>query len=720
MIDLLNLTGRSSVTFTRQDEAAECGLACLAMIASFHGLKTDVFALRQRHPVSGRGMTLNQVLDVAERMGLSARPLRCEIEALEHLVLPAILHWDLSHFVVLERITHGVGGPKYRILDPARGASSMNRADMSDHFTGVAVEIIKGDSFKPAIERTNLKITQLWNSMVGFWSTFGTILTLSLVMQVVVLASPFFMQIAIDHAFPAADRSLIWVLASGFFLLAVVSLAATWIRSYVIVALNNGLSYQVVVNLFHHLSRLPHSWFERRHVGDIVSRFGSTAPISQLLSQGMVAAIVDGALAILTVAVMFVYSIPLALIALAAFGTYLVLRLLFLQTLKLKNVDAITTAAKENSYFIETVRGMAAIKAFGQEGNRQRLWQQTKADAINAQVRLGRLTGTFDALAAFVPAVERVAFVAIAVNLALDGKMTIGMIFAVQAYKQNFLDAGMRLVEQLINYRLIKVHLGRISDIALSRPELEEDDERRLRTDIDVSKGLVAKDIRFRYGAGDPDVLKGLRLDIRPGEMIALVGPSGGGKSTLLKVLMGLVEPTGGAVLVNGETPLTAYSRSAWRRAIAVVAQDDVLFAGSLADNIAFFDPHLDMTRVEKAARDACIHDEIVALPMGYDTLVGDMGSVLSGGQKQRVLLARALYRDPQILFLDEGTSHLDPVAEAAVLETLKAMPVIRVIVAHRAQSIAAADRVFLVSNGRAMEAPHPNAAHPAVATPAH
>jgi len=482
-------------------------------------------------------------------------------------------------------------------------------------------------------------------------------------------------------------------------MLAIVSLAANWLRGLVIVSLNNALTYQVVVNLANHLLRLPITWFERRHVGDIVSRFGSTQPVAQLLSQGMVAAFVDGFMSLITLVLMFVYSVQLTLIGLGALFCYGLLRLFFLQALRLRNVDAITTAARENTLFIETVKGISAIKTFGQEGNRQRLWQRSKAEAINAQIKLGRLTAGFDALGAFVPAAERVIFIVVAVGLALSGNLTVGMVFAFQAYKQQFLDAGIRLIEQAVNYRILHVHLGRISDIALAKTEIEPTD-RRLRDAPSLDHGLSVRGVRFRFSSGDPEVLSGAYLEIAPGEMIALTGPSGGGKTTLLRVMMGLLEPTSGGVFLGPE-PLSTVSKTAWRRSIGSVAQDDALFAGSLADNIAFFDPELDMARVEAAARSAAIHDEIVAFPMGYDTLVGDMGSVLSGGQKQRVLLARALYGRPQILFLDEGTANLDMASEAKVLKALKELSITRVVVAHRQQSIEAADRVYRIANGR-------------------
>jgi ATP-binding cassette subfamily B protein RaxB len=476
------------------------------------------------------------------------------------------------------------------------------------------------------------------------------------------------------------------------------------IYTLILVTLSNSLSYQVVVNLFRHLMRLPLDYFEKRHVGDIISRFGSTQPISQLISQGMIAAFIDGLMAMLTLALMFVYSPVLGGVACVALGLYVALRLAFLQAIKFRNLDVITTMAKENSNFIESVRGIAAIKAFGQEGNRQRLWQKTKADAVNAQVKLGRLTAGFDALGQFVIGAERVVFVYVAIGLAFDSVLTVGMIFAFQAYKQQFLDAGMRLTEQAINYQIVKVHLTRIADIALS--PLEEGEAEKSNDEPDFTKPLVLDRVFYRYGTNEPMVLNGVSLTIAPGEFIAITGPSGGGKTTLMKILMGLFEPTSGAIRL-GDRPISSYRKGKYRRCIGSVAQGDMLYAGSLAENIAFFDPEIDMARVREVARMAQIDGEIEKMPMGYETLVGDMGSVLSGGQLQRVLLARALYPDPKVLILDEGTANLDAENEVKILEALKVLKITRVTVAHRKATLLAAQRVVVVTGGTLRENPN-------------
>jgi ATP-binding cassette subfamily B protein RaxB len=702
--DLLELSGARRTPMIRQAEAAECALASLAMVAGYHGLNTDMATLRRRFSVSLKGSTLKTLMQTAEQSGFIARPLRAEIEHLEQLPLPAILHWDLNHFVVLTRVTHRMRGRRFHIHDPAIGPQLLFEAEFSRRFSGVVLELTPSANFQPRSDRSLLRISQLWSKMTGLWSSLRNVLLLSIVLQLVTLAMPFYLQLAVDTVFPSVDKDLLLMLALGFGGLALVNMLTGWLRALILTSLGNSLSYQIIVNLYRHLLRLPLPWFEKRHVGDVISRFGSTGAISTLLSQGLVAALIDGAMAVLTLALMCIYSPLLAVLALVASTIFAGLKLGSFRALRTRNINTITAIARENSAFIESIRGVAAIKAFGQEGNRQRTWQQLKADAVNAQIRLGRFMAGFDAGGQFVLALERIVFVYIAIRLAIGGGFTVGMIFAFQAYKQQFLDASTRLIDQAIQYKLLDVHLSRIADIALSRPE---SDAARSESDERVAGAINVVNLCFRYGTGEPEVLRGVDLEIAPGEMIALVGPSGGGKTTLLKIMMGLFEPTSGQVLIDGH-PLASHGLRNWRRQIGSVSQDDALFAGSLAENIAFFDPEIDMARVVEAAERANIHADIEAMPMRYDTLVGDMGSALSGGQKQRILLARALYPDPAVLFIDEGTAHLDPATEAKVMATVEALPVTRIISAHRPVPIARADRIFTVIDGNVVETVRP------------
>lgn len=701
MLDQLDFGGRRKVPMIRQAEGSECGLACLAMVAGFHGYEIDLLALRRRYQTSLKGATLRDLLRVAEDMNFSTRPVRGEVEDLRHLTLPAILHWDLNHFVVLTQISRRGSGLRYHINDPASGPAILSEAEMARRFTGVVLELTKSERFRPYVERTKLRLNQLWSRMEGFWPALRQVLLLSAILQLFALVAPFFLQIGIDSVLPGADGDLLLVLALGFGGLAVVAMITSWVRALVMVRLSSSLSYQVTVNLFHHLLRLPLPWFERRHVGDIVSRFGSTKPVSDILSQGLITSCIDGAMAFITLALMFVYSPALATLALAAVGLTSGLRFGFFEVLKQTNINAITANAREASAFIESIRGAATIKAFGEEGNRQRLWQQKKADAANAEIKAGRLNSGFTAGQEFILAIERVVFVYFAISFAMSGDLSLGMVFALQSYRQQFLGATTNLVQQAINYRLLDMHMSRIGDIALSEPEAPAqsnslDAPLETRTPVKIE----LRNVRFRYAPNEAEIITGVNVAIEPGEMIALVGPSGGGKTTLLKIMMGLLEPTYGEVLIDGQ-PIGSYGLARWRKEIGSVAQDDALFAGSLADNICMFDAEPDNDRIKEAAESASIHHDIERMPMRYHTSVGDMGSVLSGGQKQRVVLARALYRQPVALFLDEATAHLDPGTEYRVGEAVRLLECTRVVIAHRPQTVQRAHRLFHVGDGQ-------------------
>lgn len=696
IVDLLDFGGRHRTPLIRQSEASECGLACLAMVAGHHGFQVDMPSLRRQFSVSLRGATLKSLMQMADQLGLSSRALRGDIAELDELQCPAILHWNLNHFVVLTGVKKTWKGFRYTINDPARGIRVMDAIDLSRLFTGVVLELTKTTQFQTRRAKSPLKISQLWSSIHGAGGALAGVLFLSGILQLIALVMPFYLQLSIDTVLPATDVQLLRMLAIGFGGLAVINMLTGWLRSIALLNMTNAFSFQIINNLYRHLVSLPLSWFEKRHVGDIISRFGSTQPVTDFVSQGMVSAVIDGAMAFITLFLMFVYSPTLAGLALAVWFFYIVLKIGSFGAMRSANISSITANARENSAFIETMRGISTIKAFGQESNRQRTWQTLKVSAINAQLRLGRITTGFDAASGFVLAVERVLFVYIAIGLAMKGGFTAGMIFAFQAYKQQFLDAATRLVDQGLKYRLIDVHLTRIADIALARPEpigIRLDSGRPVKGEIEL------RGVSFRYGAGDNEVLSNINLRIEAGEMVAFVGPSGGGKTTLLKIMMGLLEPTAGMILIDGQ-PLAQMGLRVWRSRIGSVLQDDQLFAGSLAENIAFFEPEIDMERVRSACERAAILTEIEGMPLGLETLVGDMGSSLSGGQRQRVMLARAFYADPVILLMDEGTANLDPVTEAKVVDALRVYPSTRLVSAHRPLAIHAASRVFLVQGG--------------------
>lgn len=690
--------------FLRQSEAGECGLVCLAMVASAYGRHFDLSQLRRRFPLSTRGATAKTLIEVADAIGFHTRPLRAEIEAVRKVGLPAILHWDLNHFVVLTRVSRSRSGVKFTIADPASGKQVMTESELSKHFTGIVIELTPHETFSRADDRIRLKLSQLWSRMHGLGPALTRILALSLIAQIAVLASPFYMQIAIDSALSNGDIDLLTVLAIGFGAVIIINGLSSWLRSRLIVDLSSSLSLQTAINLFRHTIFLPTSWFEKRHLGDVVSRFGSLQPITDLISRGLIGSVVDGVLAITTVCLMWIYSPTLASLALLAVILYAGIKIFFYNTMKMSNANLLAAQAIETSAFIENIRGIATIKSFGQEGNRQRIWQNRKTDVINATLKLGRLNSGFDAANAGLIGLETVVFVYIAVRMAMAGEITVGMVFAFQAYKQNFIGSLTRLIDQVLSYRLLDVHLSRISDIAFERGEDQTETPGDPRSDASIPH-VELRNVSFSYGPGLPLILDRVNLEIPKGSSTALVGPSGAGKTTLMKIMCGLLEPLGGHVLVDG-IPLHQYGVRKFRGQIGVVSQEDTLFSGSLAENISFFETEDVAERVIQAAKKAAIHSDIMAMPARYETSVGDMGSNLSGGQKQRVLLARALFKNPNMLFLDEGTAHLDLKTEEAVTTAIASLGISRVIVAHRPETLKYAGRIFQIEHGRVLSIP--------------
>lgn len=694
MLDLGFLT-RSRVRLVRQTEIAECGLASLTMVANYHGLDVDLGTMRRRFAPSLRGAALKTLIGLADRIGLTPRAVKLPLEQLPNLHVPAVLHWDMNHYVVLERLK----GEKALIHNPDGRSTWMPMTEVSNHFTGVALELRPSNDFHTGKQREQLKLSQLWQRMTGIMRALLQVLVLTLVLQAFVLASPYYMQLAIDQALPALDHDLLTVLALGFGLFTMINVGAGMLRSFVLLVAGTSIGFALASNIARRLFRLPIDWFEKRHTGDILSRFQSIGPIQSLLTTGAVAALVDGAMAILTLGLMLWYNPLLASVAILAFALYSIVRFVSFSFEREATESSIITGGKEQSTLIETLRGITTLRLYGRETLRHAMWQTKLTDAVNADVRVARIGIWQNTANTLIFGVENIVTIWLAVGLVIDGAgFSVGMVFAYMAYKTQFVTKAAALIDQAIAFRMLGLHLERLSDIALS----EEDKSFGSNADIEtpLTGQIELREVFYRYSPSDPLVLNGLNLTIDPGEHLAITGPSGGGKSTLVKLLLGLVEPEAGEILIDG-LPIARFGHKSFHRQIAAVLQEDSLFAGSLADNIALFDDAIDMSRVVAAAMAASIHEDIVRMPMQYETLVGDMGSTLSGGQKQRVLLARALYRQPKVLVMDEGTAHLDAAHEHAVNEAIRAMGITRIIIAHRQETIAAAERVMVMEGGR-------------------
>ena len=692
MIDELFHRGRLPVIL--QSEASECGLACLAMVATKYGRRTTLNELRAQFSLSLKGMTLKDLSHAADGLGLAARALRCELEELDQVRTPAILHWDLRHFVVLVAVRRD----KVIVHDPARGKRELPLDAVSKHFTGVVLELTPTPLFEPKSKVERMRLGDMWSRIRGLSGSLWQLFLVSLLLQVFALVAPLANQIVVDEAITKQDISLLNTVIMGFGVLALIQAFIGVLRGFVAMYLGNLMTFQMRSNLLRHLMRLPMDYFEKRHVGDVITRFGSLGPVQNLITSGFIGAVLDGIMAIGTLVFMFFYAPTLTLVVLGLLLLHFAARFASFPYVRRLNEEQIQTSADVQSHFLETIRASRSVKLFGREEQRHARWQNLFAENMNVGIRLERFGIWSGAGFSFLGTVQTLAVLYLGARAVIAGDMTLGMLFAFQSYRSSFTGAATGLVNVFFQWRLAGLHLERLADISHTEPEEHESKPARLPKRL--SGRIHVQDLRFRYGDNEPWILDGLNLTVEPGERIAIVGRSGGGKSTLIKIMLGLYGASEGRVMYGGRS-IDHWGRRGVRVQIGSVMQDDRLLSGSLAENIAFFDDEVDMEKVEACARSAAIHDEIQAMPMGYQSLVGDMGSALSGGQMQRILLARALYNEPAILMLDEGTANLDQTSERRIVEALRALPLTQIIVAHRPQAIAGVDRVFQLVSGR-------------------
>jgi ATP-binding cassette, subfamily B, bacterial CvaB/MchF/RaxB len=678
-----------------QTELAECGLACLAMVAAHHGHKINLAGLRQLYPVSMKGATLGQLMSVASSIDLAPRAVRLETDELGQLQVPAILHWDLNHFVVLEKVLPGGGAI---ILDPATGRRKVGAQQLGRHFTGVALELSPTPEFKPLEARPRTRLSQLWTRIVGFKRALGQILTLSLLLQLTALLLPFYLQLAIDGTIAQGDANFMTLLLVGFGIVFALNAALAALRSWVVLTVGQSISFQLGGNVVRHLLRLSTGWYERRHVGDIISRVGSIQPIQALLTHGLVKVFIDGVLAVTTLVVMALISPTLMLIVLVTALAFLAVGLLLYPGLQQRTEEEIIARANEETFILESIRAIRSIKLHGHEAVRENAWRNRYADVISASYKARTYEIRMALAEDLLSGLQLLLVVYVGALSVIAGGMTIGLLIAFTAYRSSFMTSAVALVDQWQKWRLLRVHLERLSDIVgepreqISAPAAGE---RRA-----AAPAIIVDKASFSYDRGDQPILKEISLDIPAGGFVAITGQSGCGKTTLMRLMLGLLPPNEGRILVDG-VPLGPATLGQWRSRIGVVMQDDALLTGTLADNICFFDPAPDRDYIETVAIAARIHDDIMKMPMGYDSLVGDMGAALSGGQRQRLLLARALYRDPDVLFLDEGTANLDEATEEAIADLIAGLQVTRIVVAHRPALVRRAHEVYRMDKGK-------------------
>ncbi|MGY3901075.1 peptidase domain-containing ABC transporter [Aeromonas lusitana] len=674
-----------------QSELSECGLACIAMIASYHGHKINTASIRKQFNSFSMGAKLRDLMDLASQLYLLPRALRVDLHELGQLKMPCILHWNMNHYVVLADVKK-----KHIIVhDPAIGKVKVPFSKVSESFTGVALELTKKVSFEEISVENKISFRDILEKLPDIKSPLIQIIFLSFFLEAISIIPPLYMQFIIDGVLLNSDRELLLTIIISSLAILAINVIIQSIRSWAALVLSVKMNLSWMRNIFHHLLSLPIYFFEKRQIGDISSRFSSSISIQQTLTNYFIESLLDGIMALGTLVLMLLYSYKLAIISICSLVGYTFFRLAWYSYLKEITEEQLVISAQENSYFIETLRGIQSIKSYKKTLERESAWFNILINQTNIDVRLARFSIAYKFINTMFFGIAQSMTLWVGASLVIDSLLSIGMYMAFMSYSSQFTGRMSSLIDNIISLKMISLHIDRLSDIVSTEPE---------RTGIckalpcDKSNIYIEfVNVYFRYSDDSEWVLNNVSFNINSGEVVAITGPSGCGKSTVIKLLMGFYYPQAGEVLIQGVSTKDI-DKDTLRDLFSCVMQDDFIFSGSIMDNIAFMDDSPNTVQVVKVAKQACIDTKITSLPMGYNTIVGDIGCPLSGGQKQRIILARALYKNASVFLFDEATSNLDKETEKNISDVICNSGVTTILVAHRDETIRSADRVIDLS----------------------
>ncbi|GAD76331.1 putative ABC transporter permease/ATP-binding protein [Vibrio azureus NBRC 104587] len=529
----------------------------------------------------------------------------------------------------------------------------------------------------------------------------------ALVLEVLALTLPIFNQIVIDEVLVGYDKNLLVLVIGAILMVTATQTLIGLAQQWATIKLSVNFNMQWAANVFHHLFRLPIDWFEKRDIGSISAKFSAVDVIQQTLTTSAIQALLDLVLVVGTLSVMLVYSPQLSFIAIAAAVGYIALRFAWFGAFKRAEENTWEASTQEESYFIETVRGVLSLRVNGTLPWRESSWRNLNINRRNAHLYEQKLGMIYNTINVTIVSLVSATVLWFGANLVLDGLFTIGMLMAFLSYQGRFSASISSLIDKYFEFKMLSVYNERLADIVLTEKEMENVPDTLglpVLTNNSIDTVIEFDNVFFSYGKDQPYILNGASFSVKNNEIVALVGPSGCGKSTISKLLLGIYSVTSGNINYFGNKSTASKSL---RTQVGAVLQEDQLFSGSIIENITFFAGDLDEEWLVECARRAGVHDDIERLNMGYHTLVGEMGSSLSGGQKQRILIARALYKKPKFLLLDEATSSLDIYTESFVCQMFKEINTPILMIAHRPETIASADRVLLMESGLVQEIPN-------------
>lgn len=688
---------RRRVPLVLQLNETECGAACLAMVLSYFGRQTAVAECRTLLDVNRDGVTAQALARAARHFGLTVRAFSVEPADLAQLPTPAILFWEFNHFVVLERWSPtGV-----ELVDPAIGRRRLTPAAFDAGFTGVVLTLAPSMSFQPRRQVAQ----RSWTAYLGrvlveqrplLWQILGA----SLLVQLLALVLPLFTQVLIDRVLPTRQVDTLTLIGIGVVIVTLAHALITLVRALLLLNLQVRLDTRLMTGFVDHLLRLPFAFFQQRASGDLLMRLRSNSDLRETVTGEAFSLVIDSVLVVTYLGFLLWRQPALAALTLGFGGLQVALLLGTTRYQRRLATETLAAEAQEHSYLVEALKGVATLKATGAEPRAFATWENLFYHALNVTTQKNFATTVIDNGRWLLRALAPLLLLWVGVYQVMSGQLTLGEMLALNSVALLFLSPLSSLVRSVQRLQLAGAHLDRIADVLDAAPEttvVSGGVPHQLQGAITVTQ------LNFRYHADAPLVLRDLSFSIQAGQKVAIVGRSGSGKSTLGHLLLRLYAPTSGMIAYDG-IDAEQLDRQALRQQVGVVMQDPFLFSGSLCQNIAFHAPALPLARLQAAAQLAVIHDEIMAMPMGYETHISEDATTISGGQRQRLALARALAPAPTILLLDEATSHLDALTEQTLDVNLNGLACTRIVIAHRLSTVRNADLILVLEQGRLVE----------------
>jgi ATP-binding cassette subfamily B protein len=687
---------RRRMPWVRQMELADCAAACLGTVLGYHGRQVPLAELRDATGANRDGVDARALMRAARRYGLTAEAVAADVDDLDKLPSGSILHWQFAHFVVLE----GLGRKWVAVVDPMLGRRRVSLELFRRAYTGVAIVLLPGPGFRTE-RRPPPGSWRYLRPLLRQPGALTRVLLVSVLLRVLALALPLLTSLLVDEIVPRDDRHLLVVAAATMTVVLGYYFLADLLRGHLLLQLRTRLDVNLTQQFVDHLVALPYSFFLRRTAGDLMMRLRSNTIVREIVTAGTLSGLLDGTLAGLYLILLAAASPQLALVVLGlAVLQVLILVLSWRRNQHLMS-ESLHVQAKSQGYTFELLAGIETLKAAGAESRAAEHWRGLFIDEVNVGVQRGRLNANVSAAMNALRVGSPLVLLTYGGLLVLDDQMSLGTMLAVCALAAGFLEPLAVLVQTGLELQLLGSYMERINDVL---------DTPREQDGVPVSPvagrlvGRVrAQGVSFSYGPLSPPVIMDVTLEVRPGQQIGIVGRSGSGKSTLAHLLLGLYPPTAGRILFD-DMDLSELALPSLRRQVGIVTQRPYIFGSTLRDNITLGDPTVSDEAVVRAAKLACIHDEIAAMPLGYSTPLIDQGASLSGGQQQRLALARALVNRPALLLLDEATSDLDTVTERQVHENLETLGCTRIVIAHRLSTVSRADLILVVESGRIVQ----------------